>query len=1087
MDHKSWLWKKRSTEKTIISDDKTDLSLSRTGEETLLNDKSELEQDLKILNEKLSSALSDCNNKNDFAKKQAKIAQEAIAGWEKTETEALSLKQELEKALKQRAASEERLLHLDAALKECMQQLRFVRDDQEKRIHDAVTKTSKELENTRLVLDQNLAEAKKRLAKIGAENSQLSMALLAKEKVIQELNKHRAQMEADFNSLMTRLESTEKENASLKYEVRVLEKELEIRNEEREFNRRTSDVAHKQYLESVKKIAKLESECQRLRVLVRKRLPGPAALAKMKNEVEMLVRDQPETRRRKSNPSSASSVDFSVDAAPDTPWKKINFLTEQLCLMEEENRTLKEALNKRMSDLQSSAVMYSQPASRLSQVEGQLGGHVTTEPGKNKHSIHEFSVASMSDMGSDDKASCAESWASALISELEHFKNGKQVRTPSSRTVGASDMSLMDDFVEMEKLAVVSADNPLGVIENDATQSSLRTQSSEYVPEATTTAIIPAYHQSNLSVQNHHHIQSQNVLNDQVPNSLESIKQIILDQSQIIQRNPSEILDEIKAALLHSSDPNSLCADNREHSNQGDAPNVECSMSAGFPHNFSEVDSADKGTCNTTSAAKKSSQKVQFNLSKSIHKIIELIEGISIQPLDDGSTEMFSRKDDSVLQFNNSETPTGYVGRVFQWKASELSSTLKQFVETCNDLLNGKSDLVIFAKQLACTLEWIMNHCFSIQDVSSMKDAMRSYFDWDESRSESEVDSGTINHISESNQLNVEKGELCSLALVSVSNGKNNHVQVEEVQPNLGEEYRSLKDKLPKKESAENNFKGRLQVEVIKSESLISQLQESHKTIKTLQMEAECLKQLKEEMTHQNLKHNQVKQDLETQLMEAKNELRKGCEKLMHTEKELQDKKSSSQKSDETCQDLQLPIESMVEQGNADDMANNERELRTDWEIVAASEKLAECQETILNLGKQLKALASPMEAALFDEVISSPANPVVCMTTPVKNTRQRSSLLDKMLAEDESETGDLKSPKTKEIILDGNSYSAFSPNRTTELPERFASPNGVNPSKNEAVIGSMAIVPCKKKGNGGLLKKLLRRGKKGSCKNITS
>ena len=202
------------------------------------------------------------------------------------------MKQELEKALQQRSVSEERLLHLDAALKECMLQLRFVREEQEKRIHDAVMKTSKEFESTRFVLDQKLAEANKRLAKVDGKNGKLNKALLAKEKVIEELHKHTTQMEVDFSSLVTRLESTEKENVSLKYEVRVLEKELEIRNEEREFNRRTAEVAHKQHLESVKKIAKLESECQSLRILVRKRLPGPAALAKMKNEVEMLGRNQ---------------------------------------------------------------------------------------------------------------------------------------------------------------------------------------------------------------------------------------------------------------------------------------------------------------------------------------------------------------------------------------------------------------------------------------------------------------------------------------------------------------------------------------------------------------------------------------------------------------------------------------------------------------------------------------------------------------------------------------------------------------------------------------------------------------------------
>jgi chromosome segregation ATPase len=181
-------------------------------------------------------------------------------GWEKAEAEAVSLKGELDEASQQRVAGEERVAHLDAALRECMQQLRFVREEQEKRIHDAVTKTSKDFEKSQMILEEKLSETSKRLAKLGVENSHISNALLVKEKLIEDVNKQLTQMESDFSALMTRLQSTEKDNASLKYEVRVLEKELEIRNEEREFNRRTADASHKQHLESVKKIAKLESE-----------------------------------------------------------------------------------------------------------------------------------------------------------------------------------------------------------------------------------------------------------------------------------------------------------------------------------------------------------------------------------------------------------------------------------------------------------------------------------------------------------------------------------------------------------------------------------------------------------------------------------------------------------------------------------------------------------------------------------------------------------------------------------------------------------------------------------------------------------
>lgn len=45
-----------------------------------MNEKTDLENDIRILNERLSSTLSDCIAKDNIAKKQVKIAEEAIAG-----------------------------------------------------------------------------------------------------------------------------------------------------------------------------------------------------------------------------------------------------------------------------------------------------------------------------------------------------------------------------------------------------------------------------------------------------------------------------------------------------------------------------------------------------------------------------------------------------------------------------------------------------------------------------------------------------------------------------------------------------------------------------------------------------------------------------------------------------------------------------------------------------------------------------------------------------------------------------------------------------------------------------------------------
>ncbi|GJN27116.1 hypothetical protein PR202_gb15106 [Eleusine coracana subsp. coracana] len=66
----------------------------------------------------------------------------------------------------------------------------------------------------------------------------------------------------------------------------MLQEELAIWMKEQEYDLKSVDAAQKQQQESMKKITALEQECQRLRTMVQKRLPGPAALAKMEDEVK---------------------------------------------------------------------------------------------------------------------------------------------------------------------------------------------------------------------------------------------------------------------------------------------------------------------------------------------------------------------------------------------------------------------------------------------------------------------------------------------------------------------------------------------------------------------------------------------------------------------------------------------------------------------------------------------------------------------------------------------------------------------------------------------------------------------------------
>ncbi|KAL0438414.1 UNVERIFIED_CONTAM: Filament-like plant protein 7 [Sesamum latifolium] len=224
-----------------------------------------------------------------------------------------------------------------------------------------------------------------------------------------------------------------------------------------------------------------------------------------------------------------------------------------------------------------------------------------------------------------------------------------------------------------------------------------------------------------------------------------------------------------------------------------------------------------------------------------------------------------------------------------------------------------------------------------------------------------------------------------------------------------------------------------------------------------------------------------MKEDLQAQLMETNHELREACQKISHLENELENRTNSCKRLEETCHDLKIQLKSMTSKEVPDNGKHWEKQLQNDWEITAASEKLAECQETILNLGKQLKALASPSDAALFDKVISTPADSVATsLSTPRKNISQRSSLLDKMLAEDKARL--VASPGTRKDTKNGNDSSAVSNNAAMESSSKFTDPNGTNhDEKSKTAAASMDIVPCKKKGGRSFFKRLFRRRKKGN------
>ncbi|KAL5075126.1 hypothetical protein RYX36_014110 [Vicia faba] len=207
----------------------------------------EVVTDVLTLTEKLSAALLDVSSKEDLIKQNAKVAEEAVSGWEKAENEVLTLKQELDAAKQKNVVLEDRVSHLNGELKDCMRQLRQAREEQDQKIHEAVANNSWNQESERPDLEWKVAEVEAQFQ-------------TAKENAATSVN----------SGLMQRLEDVERENSCLKLELQSRLEELEFKTIERDLSTQSAETASKQHLESLKKVAKLDTECRRLHAMARK-------------------------------------------------------------------------------------------------------------------------------------------------------------------------------------------------------------------------------------------------------------------------------------------------------------------------------------------------------------------------------------------------------------------------------------------------------------------------------------------------------------------------------------------------------------------------------------------------------------------------------------------------------------------------------------------------------------------------------------------------------------------------------------------------------------------------------------------------
>ncbi|WZZ23715.1 hypothetical protein YC2023_007116 [Brassica napus] len=440
MDGRSWPWKKKSTtEKPVVGNEPTNVSslsylASLENQEKCKNTNyvqitmdtythlSKMEDQVKLfesqvkdLNEKLTTAQSELSTKECLILQHAKVAEEAVSGWEKADAETLILKRQLESVTLLKLTAEDRASHLDDALKECTRQIRTVKDESEQKLQAVVLAKTIHWDKIKAQLELKIEELNQGLHRAASDNASLTRTLQERSETIVRIREEKSKAEAEVEKLKTNIHLAEKEISTLKYDVHVASKEVEIRNEEKNMSLKSAENANRQYVEGVKKIAKLEGECQRLRGLLRKKLPGPGAMAQMKLEVECLGHE-----------------------LTDHKWEEckrenVN-LTKRTLEMEEEIQTLKELLASKNNELNVSRNVCAKTLGKLKALEAQMHDQ-----------YHPPSVTSVSEDGFDEEGSSATSGDSHKVRKAN--VDGSSKPRVSNR------LELMDDFLEIEKLA----------------------------------------------------------------------------------------------------------------------------------------------------------------------------------------------------------------------------------------------------------------------------------------------------------------------------------------------------------------------------------------------------------------------------------------------------------------------------------------------------------------------------------------------------------------------------------------------------------------------------------------------------------
>ncbi|KAF8080434.1 hypothetical protein N665_0944s0002 [Sinapis alba] len=862
MDRKSWPWKKKSSsEKSASVTEVLDQQHQENGKKASyiqisfdqyshfngLKDEvhkyeeqvSKLEDQIKDLDSKLSTANADVTAKEVLVKQHSKVAEEAVTGWEKAEAEASALKTHLETVTLAKLTVEDRAAHLDGALKECMRQIRSLKEENEQKLHDVIATKTNQMDKLRDEFESKIGEFEQELLRSGAENDALSRSLQERSNMLMRIREEKSQAESEIEHLKNNIESCEREINTLKYETHVITKELEIRNEEKNMSMRSAEAANKQHLEGVKKIAKLEAECQRLRTLVRKKLPGPAALAQMKMEVESLGRGEYGDHRQRRSPARPSSPlmspmshqisEFSLDKF----HKENDLLTERLLAMEEETKMLKEALGKRNSELQVSRNLCAKTANRLQTLEAQMmskssptkrGFEMPAEIFSRQNASNPPSMASMSEDGNED--------ARSMMSELSQTNKDKNSANKMKKTESANQLELMDDFLEMEKLACLPNDSEAEV--TPATQ-----------------------------------------LKKRISTLLQSLPKDAASE---------KILAEVQCAIEDAGSVNANgLTEEKDVAMSNETTEEKVTITQELAHALSQI-------YNFVSYLSKEATQCHDTFSQKVQELSVTYEGVL-------------SKEKTVVDFLFD------LSRVLV-EASELKINVLGY--------NNASEVEIHSPDCIDKVALPENKAFLRKDSSGEHGCSQS--------SDSEIPDD------------------CNDAKLSAAAFKFTL-----------EEFEGLK---LEKEKAETNLAScEADLEATKSK-----LQE------TEQLLDEVKSNLESAQKSNGMAETQLKcmvesyRSLETRSSELEVELSSLKEKIENLEDEVHEEKENHREALTKCQELEEQLQRDKQKCPTCSVTEADPKTKQDNELAAAAEKLQECQETILLLGKQLKSMCPPTE-----------------------------------------------------------------------------------------------------------------------------